>query len=52
MKNFEDLFIKEQLAKSSQDGAKANSLKTRKNLNKQKKRIIEIDNFIYAHLRR
>ena len=43
MKNFEDLFIKEQIAKSTQDELKQIS-KNKKELEQAKKRIIEIDN--------
>ncbi len=48
MKNFEDLFIKEQLAKSSQDELKQIS-KNKKELEQAKKRIIEIDN-LFMHI--
>jgi len=48
MKNFEDLFIKEQLAKSSQDELKQ-IVKNKKELEQAKKRIIEIDN-LFMHI--
>ena len=48
MKNFEDLFIKEQLAKSSQNEAKQIA-KNKKELEKAKNRIIEIDN-LFMHI--
>ena len=48
MKNYEDLFIKEQLAKSTQDELKQIS-KNKKELEKAKKRIIEIDN-LFKHI--
>ncbi len=48
MKNFEDLFIKEQLAKSTQDEIKQIS-KNKKELEQAKKRIIEIDN-LFMHI--
>ena len=48
MKNFEDLFIKEQLAKSTQDELKQIS-KNKKELEQAKKRIIEIDN-LFMHI--
>ncbi len=48
MKNFEDLFIKEQLAKSTQDELKQIS-KNKKELEQAKKRIVEIDN-LFMHI--
>ncbi len=48
MKNFEDLFIKEQLAKSSKDELKQIS-KNKKELEQAKKRIVEIDN-LFMHI--
>lgn len=48
MKSYEDLFIKEQLAKSTQDELKQIS-KNKKELEKAKKRIIEIDN-LFKHI--
>ena len=48
MKNYEDLFIKEQLAKSTQDEIKRIS-KNKKELEKAKNRIIEIDN-LFMHI--
>ena len=48
MKNYEDLFIKEQLAKSTQDEIKKIS-KNKKELEKAKNRIIEIDN-LFMHI--
>ena len=48
MKNFEDLFIKEQLAKSTQDEIKQIS-KNKKELEQSKKRIAEIDN-LFMHI--
>ncbi len=48
MKNYEDLFIKEQLAKSSKDEAKQIS-KNKKELEKSKSRIIEIDT-LFQHI--
>ena len=48
MKNFEDLFIKEQLQKSSQDELKQIT-KNKKELEQAKKRIIEIDN-LFMHI--
>ncbi len=48
MKNFEDLFIKEQLAKSTQDELKQIT-KNKKELEQAKKRIIEIDN-LFMHI--
>lgn len=48
MKNFEDLFIKEQLAKSTQDELKQIA-KNKKELEQAKKRIIEIDN-LFQHI--
>ena len=48
MKNYEDLFIKEQLAKSSQDELKQIT-KNKKELEQAKKRIIEIDN-LFMHI--
>lgn len=48
MKDYEDLFIKEQLAKSTQDEIKKIS-KNRKELEKAKNRIIEIDN-LFMHI--
>lgn len=48
MKNYEDLFIREQLAKSSKDEAKQIS-KNKKELEQAKKRIIEIDN-LFMHI--
>jgi len=47
-KNFEDLFIKEQLQKSSQDELKQIA-KNKKELEQAKKRIIEIDN-LFMHI--
>ncbi len=48
MKNFEDLFIKEQLAKSTQD--ELNQIaKNKKELEKAKNRVIEIDN-LFMHI--
>ena len=46
--SYEDLFIKEQLAKSTQDELKQLS-KNKKELEKAKKRIIEIDN-LFKHI--
>ncbi len=48
MKDYEDLFIKEQLAKSTQDEIKKIS-KSKKELEKAKNRIIEIDN-LFMHV--
>ena len=48
MKDYEDLFIKEQLAKSTQDEIKKIS-KSKKELEKAKNRIIEIDN-LFMHI--
>ena len=48
MKSYEDLFIKEQLAKSTQDELKQIS-KNKKELEQAKKRIIEIDN-LFMHI--
>lgn len=48
MKNYEDLFIREQLAKSSKDEAKQIS-KNKKELEQAKKRIIEIDT-LFQHI--
>ena len=48
MKSYEDLFIKEQLTKSTQDELKQIS-KNKKELEKAKKRIIEIDN-LFKHI--
>lgn len=48
MKNFEDLFIQAQLQKSSQDELKQIS-KNKKELEKAKNRIIEIDN-LFMHI--
>lgn len=48
MKNYEDLFIKEQLAKSSQDEQKQIA-KNKKELEQAKKRITEIDN-LFMHI--
>ena len=48
MKDYEDLFIKEQLAKSTQDEIKKIS-KNKKELEKAKNRIIEIDN-LFMHI--
>lgn len=48
MKNFEDLFIKEQLAKSTQNEIKQIS-KNKKELEQSKKRIAEIDN-LFIHI--
>jgi site-specific DNA recombinase len=48
MKNYEDLFIKEQLAKSTQDEIKKIS-KNKKELERAKNRIIEIDN-LFMHI--
>jgi len=48
MKNYEDLFIKEQLAKSTQDEIKRIA-KSKKELEKAKNRIIEIDN-LFMHI--
>ena len=48
MKNYEDLFIQEQLAKSTQDEIKKIS-KNKKELEQAKKRIIEIDN-LFMHI--
>lgn len=48
MKNFEDLFIKEQLAKSTQDELKQ-IVKNKKELEQAKKRIIEIDT-LFQHI--
>lgn len=48
MKDYEDLFIKEQLAKSTQDEIKKIS-KSKKELEKTKSRIIEIDN-LFMHI--
>ena len=48
MKDYEDLFIREQLAKSTQDEIKKIS-KSKKELEKAKARIIEIDN-LFMHI--
>lgn len=48
MKDYEDLFIQEQLAKSTQDEIKKIS-KSKKELEKAKARIIEIDN-LFMHI--
>ena len=48
MKCYEDLFIKEQLAKSAQDELRQIS-KNKKELEKAKKIIIEIDN-LFKHI--
>ena len=48
MKNFEDLFIKEQLQKSTQDELKQIA-KNKKELEQAKKRIVEIDN-LFMHI--
>jgi len=48
MKDYEDLFIKEQLVKSTQDEIKKIS-KSKKELEKAKNRIIEIDN-LFMHI--
>ena len=48
MKDYEDLFIKEQLAKSTQDELKKIS-KSKKELERAKNRIIEIDN-LFMHI--
>lgn len=48
MKSYEDLFIKEQLTKSTQNELKKIS-KNRKELEQAKKRIIEIDN-LFKHI--
>ena len=48
MKSYEDLFIKEQLAKSTQDELRQIS-KNKKDLEKAKSRIIEIDN-LFRHI--
>ena len=48
MKNFEDLFIKEQLAKSTQEDLKQIA-KNKKELEQAKKRITEIDN-LFMHI--
>ena len=48
MKDYEDLFIQEQLAKSTQDEIKRIS-KNKKELEKAKNRVIEIDN-IFMHI--
>ena len=48
MKSYEDLFIKEQLAKSTQDELRQIS-KNKKELEKAKNRIIEIDN-LFQHI--
>lgn len=48
MKDYEDLFIKEQLAKSTQDEIKKIS-KSEKELEKAKNRVIEIDN-LFMHI--
>ena len=48
MKNYEDLFIKEQLAKSTQDEIKRIA-KSKKELEKAKNRVIEIDN-LFMHI--
>ena len=48
MKDYEDLFIKEQLAKSTQDELKQIS-KNKKELKKAKNRVIEIDN-LFMHI--
>ena len=48
MKDYEDLFIKEQLAKSTQDEIKK-IYKSKKELEKAKNRVIEIDN-LFMHV--
>lgn len=48
MKDYEDLFIQEQLAKSTQDELKQIS-KNKKELEKSKKRVIEIEN-LFMHI--
>ena len=48
MKDYEDLFIKEQLAKSTQDEIKK-IYKSKKELEKAKNRVIEIDN-LFMHI--
>ena len=48
MKDYEDLFIQEQLAKSTQDELKQIS-KNKKELEKAKNRVIEIDN-LFMHI--
>ena len=48
IKSYEDLFIKEQLAKSTQDELKHIS-KNKKELEQAKKRVIEIDN-LFMHI--
>ena len=48
IKSYEDLFIQEQLAKSTQDELKQIS-KSKKELEKAKKRVIEIDN-LFMHI--
>ena len=48
MKDYEDLFIQEQLAKSTQDELKQIS-KSKKELEKAKNRVIEIDN-LFMHI--
>ena len=48
MKDYEDLFIKEQLAKSTQDEIKKIS-KSKKELEKAKNRVIEIDH-LFMHI--
>ena len=48
MKNYEDLFIREQLAKSTQNELKQIS-KNKKELEKAKNRVIEIDN-LFMHI--
>ena len=48
IKDYEDLFIKEQLAKSTQDEIKKIS-KSKKELEKAKNRVIEIDN-LFMHI--
>ena len=48
MKDYEDLFIKEQLAKSTQEEIKKIS-KNKKELEKAKNRVIEIDN-LFMHI--
>ena len=48
MKSYEDLFIKEQLAKSTQDELRQIS-KNKKEIKKAKSRIIEIDN-LFKHI--
>ena len=48
MKDYEDLFIKEQLAKSTQNELKQ-IFKNKKELEKAKKRLIEIDN-LFMHI--